>query len=228
MALLALFDVDGTLFLTHDPLSVEALRDTLSVQYGASLPPDPVATVDHQGQTALRIAREVLRNAGLEPTEIDEGLAGWCRNYSARYLTLLERADTSPWRAAAGAEAALSRLEAGGVRLALLTGNPEPMARARIQRLRLARFFPEGQGAFGCDAEERTELLELARARAGDWPASETVAVGDTPRDVESAHRSGIRAILVRSVRAGEPPAEADAVCDDLDSIATTLLGWAG
>jgi phosphoglycolate phosphatase-like HAD superfamily hydrolase len=228
VALLALFDVDGTLFLTHDPLSGEALRKTLSEQYGLSLPADPVARVDHQGQTALRIAREVLRDAGLEQSEIDDGLSAWCGRFGARYLGLLERADTGAWRAAPGAQAALSRLQAAGVRLALLTGNPEVMARARMQRLGLGRFFPTGQGAFGCDAEERTELLRLARARAGDWTAPETVAVGDTPRDVESAHRGGIRAILVRSMRAGEPPPNADAVCDDLDAVATTLLGWAG
>src|SRR5919202_1301213 len=32
--LLALFDVDGTLFLTHDPLAGLALRETLAERYG--------------------------------------------------------------------------------------------------------------------------------------------------------------------------------------------------
>jgi phosphoglycolate phosphatase-like HAD superfamily hydrolase len=66
-----------------------------------------------------------------------------------------------------------------------------------MERLGLARFFAEHQGAFGCDADSRAELIGLARARAGDWPAEATVAIGDTPRDASSAHEAGIRAILV-------------------------------
>jgi phosphoglycolate phosphatase len=226
--LLALFDVDGTLFLTHDPLSGEALRKTLVEKYGVALPADPVGRIDHRGLTALRIAREVLRTAGLEDAAIDYRLRAWCARFAACYLELLARADTSRWEVAPRAGAALSRLDHGGVRLALLTGNPEPMARARMERLGLARFFPAGDGAFGCDAEKRSELIELARERAGSWPAAGTVAVGDTSRDVESARPSGIRSIAVRSPRNMDSLAGADAVCDDLDSVATTLLAWAG
>jgi phosphoglycolate phosphatase-like HAD superfamily hydrolase len=226
--LLALFDVDGTLFLTHDPLSAEALRETLAARYAVPLPADPVDRVDHRGQTTLTIAREVLRGAGLDDAVIDDRLRAWCAGFAASYLELLARADTSRWQAAPGAAAALSRLDQAGVRLALLTGNPESMARARMERLGLARFFPVGQGAFGCDAEERTDLIELARERAGGWPAADTVAIGDTRRDVESARQSGIRSIAVRSPRSTDSLAVADAVCDDLDSVATTLLAWAG
>jgi phosphoglycolate phosphatase-like HAD superfamily hydrolase len=226
--LLALFDVDGTLFLTHDPLSGEALRKTLVEQYGVALPADPVDRIDHRGRTALRIAREVLRAAGLEDAAIDDRLGAWCARFAVSYLELLAGADTSRWEAAPRAGATLSRLDHGGLRLALLTGNPEPMARARMERLGLARFFPAGEGAFGCDAEKRSELIELARERAGSWPAAGTVAIGDTSRDVESACRSGVRSIAVRWARNTDSLSGADAVCDDLDSVATTLLAWAG
>jgi phosphoglycolate phosphatase len=226
--LLALFDVDGTLFLTHDPLSSEALRNTLAERYGVSLPADPADRVDHRGQTALAIAREVLRAAGLEDGAIDDRLHSWCTRFAASYLELLADTDTSRWQAAPGAAQALSRLERAGVRLALLTGNPEPMARARMERLGLARFFPPGQGAFGCDAEDRTMLIVLARQRAGGWPAQDTVEIGDSRRDVESARAGGIRSIAVRMARSTGSPSGADAVCDDLDSVATTLLAWLG
>ena len=56
MPLLVLFDVDGTLFLTHDPLAGQAMRETLGARFGASLPEDAVERVDHLGQTSLRIA----------------------------------------------------------------------------------------------------------------------------------------------------------------------------
>ena len=195
--LLVLCDVDGTLFLTHDPLAGTALRVTLESLYGVELPEDAVERVDHAGQTALRIARLVLRDAGLADEEITPRLAAWCPLFAARYFELLAVANTSGWQASPGAEASLDRLAEAGHRLALLTGNPEPMARARMERLALARFFPPGQGAFGCDAESRTDLVHIARERAGDWPAEATVEIGDTSVDASSSTAAGIRSILV-------------------------------
>jgi len=195
--LLVLLDVDGTLFLTHDPLAREALSETLEERFEVRLPEDAIEHVDHEGQTSLRIARLVLETAGVDAEGIDDGLGTWCRRFAERYLELLVHADTSGWRAAPGAEQALERLTDAGHRLALLTGNPEPMARARMERLGLARFFPRGQGAFGCEAESRSELIDLARARSGGWPAHATVEIGDTARDATSAREAGIRSIRV-------------------------------
>jgi phosphoglycolate phosphatase-like HAD superfamily hydrolase len=195
--LLVLFDVDGTLFLTHDPLAGQALHETLQERFGVRLPDDAIEHVDHEGQTSLCIARLVLEAAGVEAGRVDDGLAEWCRRFAERYIELLAHADTGGWRAAPGAEQALERLAAAGHLLALLTGNPEPMAMARMERLGLARFFEPGQGAFGCDAESRIELIGLARGRAGGWPVNATVEIGDTARDASSAREAGVRSILV-------------------------------
>jgi phosphoglycolate phosphatase len=195
--LLVLLDVDGTLFLTHDPLAGRALRETLQERFGVRLPDDAIERIDHAGQTSLRIGRLVLEGAGVDGERIEDGLADWCARFAERYVDLLAHADTSGWRAAPGAEQALERLAAAGHRPALLTGNPEPMARARMERLGLAQYFEAGQGAFGCDAESRAQLIDLARARAGGWPAEATVEIGDTARDRSSAREAGIRSILV-------------------------------
>ena len=211
--LLALFDVDGTLLLTHDPLSSVAFLPTLRELYEVDPPADAVERVDHGGQTCLRIAREVLRAEGLADDAIDGRLGDWCALYADRYVKLLAAASTDDWQVAPHAERALAQLAEVGIRLALLTGNPEPMASARMARLRLDRFFPQGQGAFGCDAEERSELIRIARERAGDWPLDRMVAVGDTPRDVSGAHAAGIRAIRVK-------PGE------DLNEVADVLIAW--
>jgi phosphoglycolate phosphatase-like HAD superfamily hydrolase len=195
--LLILFDVDGTLFLTDDPLAGRALSDTLNERFGVDLPPDAIEHVDHEGQTALRIARLVLQRAGLEDAEIDRGLDAWCARFAERYVEVLAHADTSGWRAAPDADSALEGLSEAGHRLVLLTGNPEPMARARMERLGLARFFAPGEGAFGCDAESRVDLVGIARARSGGWPLEATIEVGDTQRDASSAHEAGIGSLLV-------------------------------
>jgi phosphoglycolate phosphatase len=223
--LLALFDLDGTLFLTHDPLSGRALRATLEEVYDIQVAANAPDNVERRGLSAQRIARNVLRAAHLSDTEIDERLSLSCDRYAERYLELLAASDTRDWEARPGAAEGLNRLRAAGIRLALVTGNPEPVAQARLERLGLAGFFPEGQGAFGCDAEERTALLELARHRAGDWPAERTAEVGDTREDVTTAKAVGIHSIAVASGR-GDRTAlvGADALVDDMDGIVQTLL----
>ena len=211
--LLVLFDIDGTLLVGGDPLSNAAFLPALRELYPVDPPEDAVSLVDHPGQTCQRIAREVLRAEGLQDDAIDERLGAWCALYAERYVQLLAQAETTQWKAAPHAHKALTRLSEAGIRLVLLTGNPEPMARARMARLGLDPFFPEGQGAFGCDAEARTELIRIARERAGGHPLDRTVAVGDTPRDISGAHAAGIRAI---SVTPG----------NDLNEAADTLLAW--
>jgi phosphoglycolate phosphatase-like HAD superfamily hydrolase len=104
-----------------------------------------------------------------------------------RYVRQLAESDTSHWQLAPHAAEAVSAVE----RRALLTGNPMAVAHARMERLGLGALFPPGQGAFGCERESRTALFELARQRAGNWPAGRTVAVGDTPLDVSSARDAG-------------------------------------
>ena len=160
------------------------------------------------------VTRELLRLEGLDDAEIDAGLARWCDEASARYLELLSRADTSDWRAPEGAAKALAQIE----HRALLTGNPEPVARARMEKLGLEEFFPRGQGAFGCESEERAELIDLARARAGNWPRDRTVAVGDTPADIAGAHAAGIHVIGFGSDLEG-----ADAVINRMEELPRVL-----
>ena len=224
--LLALFDLDGTLFLTHDRLNGRAFAATLNEVYGLDVAADAIGNVEHRGLTSMRIARNVLRAAGLADPTIDERLDRWCAAFAVRYLELLAEADTSGWEARPGAAEGLARLQAEGVRLALVTGNPEPMARARLQRLGLERFFPPGQGAFGCEAEQRGALLELARERAGDWPAAATAQIGDTPEDVATAKAAGLRSIAVSSDRTRDRAelAGADEIVDDMDGIVQALL----
>jgi phosphoglycolate phosphatase-like HAD superfamily hydrolase len=213
---LVLFDVDKTLFLNSDPLMGQATTDAIEEIWDLTLPGDAIKSVNHPGQTATRITRELLRLEGLTDDEIDPGLARWCEEASVRYLDLLDEADTSEWRAPKGTAEALSQIE----HRALLTGNPELVARARIEKIGLAEFFPHGQGAFGCDAEDREELIDIARRRAGDWPRERTVAVGDTEADVDGARRAGIHVIGF-----GPDPAlaKADAVIQRMDELPAAL-----
>jgi len=214
---LVLFDVDGTLLLTHDEVYVDANRLALEQVYGvASEGPDV------PGDTAPAHTRRALRSAGFAEDEIDAGLARWCATFSAIYVDLLAAADTSHWQIGPGAPGAVAAVE----RPALLTGNPPAVARARMQRLGLAHLFPAGQGAFGCERENRVELFALARERAGNWPAGRTVAVGDTPRDVASAHAAGCLCIGITTGQFGPRElGDADLIITDLTELTSALNG---
>ena len=219
MSLLVLFDVDGTLLLTHDEIYVEANRDALQAVWG-SAPDGP----DVPGDTALAHTRRALQGAGFRDEEIDAGLDRWCAIFSSRYEHLLRDADTSHWDAPQDAAHTLARVE----HRALLTGNPEAVARARLRRLDLEQLFPDNQGAFGCEREDRVELVALARERAGGWPAAGTVAVGDTPLDIRSAHGAGARCVAVTTGAYNqEELADAEIVIGSLSELPEALSSLA-
>jgi phosphoglycolate phosphatase len=203
------------LLLNHDEVYVEANRAALLEVYGIA-PEGP----DRPGDTAPSHTRLALRLAGMSDPEIDAGLPRWCDSMSAHYIRLLAAHDTSAWRVPDAAAEVIAGIE----RRALLTGNPEPVARARLERIGLDALFPAGHGAFGCEEEDRVALFELARGRESGWPAEATVAVGDTPLDISSAHAAGARCIAVTTGRYGHDElGDADQVIDDLRELPAAL-----
>ncbi len=87
------------------------------------------------------------------------------------------------------------------VRLSLVTGNYEPVARLKLSRAGLGRHFPSGQGGFGSDSEDRAALPGIARKRAGhdgvSHPRRRTIVIGDTPRDIACARADELRCFAV-------------------------------
>ena len=210
-----LFDVDGTLLLTHDEVYVEASRLALEAVFGIY-----AEGPDVPGDTAPAHIRRALRTVDVPEAEIDAGLPRWCEMFSDHYVRLLAGADTSHWQLSPHAAEAAAALEHRG----LLTGNPPAVAHARMERLGLAELFPRGQGAFGCERENRSKLFALARERAGNWPSERTVAVGDTPLDVSSAHAASCRCIGVTTGRYDSNElGDADAVIADLGELEAAL-----
>ena len=210
-----LFDVDGTLLLTHDEVYVEASRLALEAVFGIN-----AEGPDAPGDTATAHIRRALRMVDVPEAEIEAGLPAWCETFSGHYGRLLEAADTSHWQLGPHAAEAAAAVD----HRALLTGNPPAVAHARMERLGLGAFFPPGQGAFGCERENRIELFDLARERAGGWPAKRTIAVGDTPLDVSSAHAAGCHCVGVTTGNYGRAAlADADAVIANLGELETAL-----
>jgi len=195
--LLLLFDIDGTLLLTAFREHREALHAAIRRVYGVEI---PERGVEAAGRTDVAIARSILTLAGVCDERISDGISDFravcCDEYAHRCPADL--AD----RVAPGVPELLHALEArDDVRLALLTGNLEPIARLKVQRAGLGRHFSRGQGAFGSDHEDRAALPRIARRRAGGahrpWPRERTVVIGDTPRDIACARADGVHVVAV-------------------------------
>jgi phosphoglycolate phosphatase len=113
------------------------------------------------------------------------------------------------------------------VRLALVTGNYEAIARLKLRRAGIGRYFASRQGGFGSDHEQRAELPRIARRRAGGdtpWPRERTVVIGDTPRDIACARADGVRAVALATgpFRADELR-DADAVARNAHELGALL-----
>jgi len=225
---LVLLDIDGTLLHGAPRAHTEALTLAMQDVHGVLASPADVAAVRPAGRTDQEIARLVLRSHELDDAAITGAMAAWMRR-AAELYPALDAVHPEPRVAAAAAES-LGRVGRAGASLALLTGNLEPIARAKMDRAGLGGWFPAGGGAFGSDHESRDALVPIALARAGgggDGDGRGVVVVGDTPRDIACARAGGARCVAVAtgSYAAGEL-ARADAVAHDLAAAADVLEEW--
>jgi phosphoglycolate phosphatase len=195
---LLLFDIDGTLLLRAFAEHRRALAEAVREVWGVA-DPGPAA-VPAAGRTDGEIAREICLLRGVGAEQIDaraEDFRVACVRAYARVCPPDLRDRVAPH-----VRRVLADLDSRpGMRLSLVTGNLEPIARLKLERAGLADHFPRGQGGFGSDAEDRTELVPIARRRAGrpraPYPREHTVVIGDTPNDVACAHADGVRCVAV-------------------------------
>jgi phosphoglycolate phosphatase-like HAD superfamily hydrolase len=210
---LLLFDIDGTLLGRATQAHRDSLNRALYLVHGVSA--DAVARAPSPaGRTDGEIARLLLLSAGVSARRIDARAdavrEACCRNYAKlcppdlSEFVLPGIPDLLEWLAGRS-----------DVTLSLLTGNYEAVARLKLARAGIGRFFASGQGAFGSDSEDRTMLPAVARRRAGNrarpHPRGRTVVIGDTPRDIACARADDVRCVAVAT---GPHPVEELAVAD--------------
>jgi phosphoglycolate phosphatase-like HAD superfamily hydrolase len=219
---LLLFDIDGTLLGSAAQAHSHALHAALAAVHRvdtASL----TRPFSPAGRTDAEIARGLLLTAGVSARRIaeraDDVREECCRIYaelcppSLADKVLPGVADLLDW---------LSGVDR--VRLSLVTGNFEPVARLKLSRAGLGHHFPVGQGGFGSDSEDRTDLPPIARRRAGaggvSYPRERTIVIGDTPRDIACARADGLRCFAVATGPFGVSDlGDADAVTADASGV---------
>jgi phosphoglycolate phosphatase len=176
---LAVFDLDGTLVDSVDDLhaSVNHALSTVGLPLRSR---DEVRAFVGEGARVL-LARAVAPHGEL----LDPALAAWREHYAVHCLDR-----TRPYP---GIEALL----AGARRaLAVHTNKPGPMARTILAGLGLLDRFAAVVG--GDDAPRKPDPAGLLRimATVGATPA-DTVFVGDSRHDVETARAAGVGMVAV-------------------------------
>ncbi len=192
-----LFDIDGTLILTGGA-GRRAMEGAFRALYGDR---GPAAVQFHfGGMTDRAIARAGIRSAGDgEPDSV--AIEKVLDAYVTRLGAEVERSDQ--YRVLPGVHDVLARLAEGPrerIALGLGTGNIKRGAHTKLARGGLHETF--SFGGFGCDHEERGELLRVGAERGmamlGVARADcRVVVIGDTPKDVAAAKAIGAECIAV-------------------------------
>lgn len=185
MIQLVAFDLDGTLVDSSRDLA-EATNALLADLGGAALSREVVVSLVGEGAAVL--VRRALERAGLNP-DTPHALERFLRHYDARLL------DTT--RPYPGMMDALNAVRARH-RVAVLTNKPERQTLQILKGLGMDGLFSDvigGDSAHGRKPDP-AGLLDLV-ARAGVTPA-ETLLVGDSPVDLETARRAGTHICLAR------------------------------
>jgi phosphoglycolate phosphatase-like HAD superfamily hydrolase len=213
---LVLFDIDGTL-VNCGPQVRPVFRDALVEVFGTA---GAIDAYDFTGRTDPGIVLDLVRGAGVPDAVVRERLPRMRELYTGRLERALDRAGM---RLLPGVVEILDRLSGReDVVVALLTGNWEPGAKAKLSRFDLNGYFQFG--AFGCDGIDRSDLPPVALDRAERmmgrrFRPEEVLIVGDSIHDVSCAHANGIPCLAVETGRTpGETlrAAGADWVIPDL------------
>jgi phosphoglycolate phosphatase-like HAD superfamily hydrolase len=219
---LLLFDIDGTLVAGATDAHRDALHAALREVHGVDAS-SLRHTVSPAGRTDGEISRALLLAAGVSAQRIDDRAElvreACCREYTQRATEDLSHTVLP------GIHSLLEWLGSlDGVTLGLVTGNYECVARRKLRCAGLGAVFPSGIGGFGSDHEDRSALPAIARRRAGTrgrpYPRTETIVIGDTPRDIACARADGLRVFAVATGPYGvEALSGADVIVDGADGL---------
>lgn len=190
-----LFDIDGTL-VTTGGVGRRALEKAFERTYGQ---PDACSHFRLDGMTDRAIVRQGLVAIGEDASE--EAIDALLRSYVELLEEFVAQADASTYRVHAGMERAVdTAVSRNGFAVGLGTGNIRDGARVKLSRVGLYDKF--AFGGFGCDHEDRVELIRRGAQRGAErlglaMEACRVVVIGDTPKDVAAAQGIGAECIGV-------------------------------
>jgi phosphoglycolate phosphatase len=213
---LVVFDLDGTLVDTAPDLAA-TMNVILSREGLGELAPASVRLMVGRGA-------RVLMERGLDAAGVVPDTARLDR-LVVDFLAVYEQRIALESRPFPGAVEAVEALVGNGALLAICTNKPERLSKLLLAELGLGEHFVS---LIGGDSLTRrkpyAEPLLEAIARAGCTPA-ETVMVGDSVTDIQTARAAGVPVVGVSFGYSETPMGElgADAVIDHFDELSPAI-----
>jgi phosphoglycolate phosphatase len=183
---LAVFDLDGTLIDSRRDLADSA--NEMLAGYGAQ-PLDEEDVARMVGCGAETLVKRVVAAAGVT-APIEEALARFLAAYDARLTR-----HTRPYD---GIPLVLGEMDAGGTSMALLTNKPLAQSVDILEEFGLSKYFRWVLGGDGpWPRKPAPDGIRFLMQQAGAGPG-ETVLVGDSTIDLQTARNAGVRICLAR------------------------------
>lgn len=202
-SMLVLFDIDGTMLLTHGA-GLRAMAKAMADVHGPGA--YDFEGVSTSGRLDTHIWRDLSEKHG---KATDERIHERFRGRYHHHLTEGFAGDSVSEALPGARELVLRLRREPGVTLGLLTGNYPETGRLKV---RAAGFDPDHfvLGAFASDGIDRRSLPPVAMRRFKEHrgravPPEQVVIIGDTPLDVDCALINGCRCLAVTT---GKHPAE--------------------
>ncbi len=197
MARLILFDIDLTLIQTAGA-GRAAMETAFERLYGVA---GATAGVSFDGRTDRAIFIEIIERHGVAAGAVDRAFEEFAEAYLAEFpRSLAEKGG----RVLPGVPELLDALDRELPGFGLATGNLRRGAAVKLGYFGLWERF--AGGGFGDNHTVRAGLVkagiaELAEVLRVEADTANTIVLGDTPLDVEAAHRAGARALGVGTGR---------------------------
>ncbi len=189
---LVLFDIDKTLIKSsrgHRGAFSEAFKTVYGVD-------STIDVISYHGMTDQQIIVEVLKKNGLDEQKIKSKLKECMKIMIESFNKTI---DTDNIIVLDGVSELLEELDKRNILMGLVTGNLEPIAKAKLKKVGLNRYFKVG--GFGSDDMNRTNLVKLAIKRAEgfdfNYDNGNIFLVGDTPLDIKAGKEAGVITIGV-------------------------------
>lgn len=179
--MLIVFDLDGTLIDSSKDL---ALSMNAMLEHLGRRPLDPALIYSYVGNGAAVLVQRAL-GAGASEELLQEALKFFLKFYRAHSL---EHTQLYP-----GVRAMIEDLAAAGHTQAILTNKPVRISFDIIGALGLQKYFMRVYGGDSFPAKKPDPIGVAALRNEADASADETLIVGDSGVDVQTARNAGVR-----------------------------------
>jgi phosphoglycolate phosphatase-like HAD superfamily hydrolase len=183
---LVLFDIDGTI-MDWPPEHKNAYAFAIKEVFGVD-----AELVARMGMTDQQIITETCLNAGIDEKSIELKMGEIMRVMCDYFKKEMKDGKVNVYD---GAKEFLEELKQRGFLIGVVTGNLQEIAKIKLAKAGLGKYFEPGLGGFGSDHIIRTELVKLAIRRAEEefgFEYGENVySIGDAPSDMIAGREGG-------------------------------------